>query len=127
MAQKIQKRSQKYWQNRMDLLEQSSHDKGLAASFDIEKAYKQAEKEINNQIYQWFGRFIENNDLNNMSEAKKLLNSKELKELQWDVNEYIQHAEENELNGKWIKELENASAKHHISRLDALSYRYRNR
>lgn len=36
------------------------------------------------------------------------------------MEEYIKHGEENALTGAWMKELENASARVHISRLDAL-------
>lgn len=55
-----------------------------------------------------------------MAEAKRLLNSKELAEFRWDVKKYIKYGEENALNLQWMKELENASARVHISRLKAL-------
>lgn len=45
---------------------------------------------------------------------------KELAELKWDVNQYIQYGQENAINGTWVKQLENASARFHISRLEAL-------
>lgn len=40
--------------------------------------------------------------------------------MKWDIQEYIKYGQENELNAGWMKELENASAKFHISRLEAL-------
>ena len=43
-----------------------------------------------------------------------------MQEFHWTVEEYIQYAQDNELSGQWIRQLENASAKVHISRLDAL-------
>ena len=43
--------------------------------------------------------------------------------VQVDVNEYIKYGKENAINQKWMKELENASAKWHISRLEALKVR----
>lgn len=49
-----------------------------------------------------------------------MLTSKELAELKWDINQYIQYGQENALSGTWVKELENASARFHISRLEAL-------
>lgn len=49
-----------------------------------------------------------------------MLNAKELAELKWDVNQYIQYGQENAINGTWVKQLENASARFHISRLEAL-------
>lgn len=52
--------------------------------------------------------------------VKKILSEKELKEFKWTVEEYIKYGEEHALNGKWKKELENASARVHISRLESL-------
>lgn len=49
-----------------------------------------------------------------------MLNAKELAELKWDVNQYIQYGEENAISDTWAKQLENASASFHISRLEAL-------
>lgn len=36
------------------------------------------------------------------------------------MSEYIAHGEENAVSGAWIKQLENASARYHVSRLEAL-------
>ena len=58
-----------------------------------------------------------------MQEAKKLLSTKELKEFRWDVKEYIKYGRENDMNQMWMKELENASARVHINRLEALRIR----
>jgi phage putative head morphogenesis protein, SPP1 gp7 family len=55
-----------------------------------------------------------------MQEAQKMLTAKELEEFKWDVNEYIKYGQENAINGTWVKQLENASARYHISRLEAL-------
>ncbi|EOY7256299.1 minor capsid protein, partial [Clostridioides difficile] len=38
----------------------------------------------------------------------------------WSVEEYIKYGKENAINQKWMKELENASARVHITRLEAL-------
>ncbi|WFD12217.1 minor capsid protein [Tepidibacter hydrothermalis] len=45
---------------------------------------------------------------------------KELAEFKWDVKEYIKYGELNEINQLWMKQLENASARYHISRLESL-------
>lgn len=71
------------------------------------------------QLSAWYQRFADNNEIS-LAEARKLLNSSELAEFRWTVEEYIKHGEENALTGAWMKELENASARVHISRLDAL-------
>ncbi len=43
-----------------------------------------------------------------------------MQELRWTVEEYIKAAKENQLDGRWVKELENASARAHITRLEAM-------
>lgn len=108
-----------YWQKRFELLEQSQHNIGVQCYADIEKQYRQAQKTLEGQIAAWYQRFASNNGVT-LAEAKRMLNAKELAELKWDVNQYIQYGQENAINGTWVKQLENASARFHISRLEAL-------
>lgn len=108
-----------YWQKRFELLEQAAHQQGVQCYADIEKQYRQAQKQLEGQIAAWYQRFASNNGVT-LAEAKRMLNTKELAELKWDVNQYIQYGQENAINGTWVKQLENASARFHISRLEAL-------
>lgn len=108
-----------YWQKRFELLEQAAHQQGVQCYADIEKQYRQAQKQLEGQIAAWYQRFAANNGVT-LAEAKRMLNAKELAELKWDVNQYIQYGQENAINGTWVKQLENASARFHISRLEAL-------
>lgn len=108
-----------YWQKRFELLEQAAHQQGVQCYADIEKQYRQAQKQLEGQIAAWYQRFAFNNGVT-LAEAKRMLNAKELAELKWDVNQYIQYGQENAINGTWVKQLENASARFHISRLEAL-------
>lgn len=108
-----------YWQKRFELLEQTAHQQGVQCYADIEKQYRQAQKQLEGQIAAWYQRFASNNGIT-LAEAKRMLNAKELAELKWDVNQYIQYGQENAINGTWVKQLENASARFHISRLEAL-------
>lgn len=108
-----------YWKKRFELLEQSQNQKGLQCCADIERQYRQAQKQIEGQIAVWYQRFANNNNIT-LSEARKMLISKELEELKWDINQYIKYGKENAINGIWMKQLENASARYHISRLEAL-------
>ena len=48
------------------------------------------------------------------------MKTSDLKEFKWDVLDYIKYGKENAVNGQWVKQLENASAKFHISKLEAL-------
>lgn len=112
-------KNSEYWQQRFEQLENASHQEAMTVYSRIEESFYQAQKEIENKINSWYVRFANNNEIT-INEAKKLLNSNELKEFKWDVQEYIKYGHENELNELWMKELENASTKYHISRLEAL-------
>ena len=112
-------KSSEYWKKRFELLEQSQNQKGIQCYADIEKQYRQAQKQIEGQISAWYQRFASNNGVS-LADAKRMLNAKELAELKWDINQYIQYGQENAINGSWCKQLENASARYHISRLEAL-------
>lgn len=113
------KKNKDYWQGRFEQLEKASHKKAETVYTSIENSYIQAQKEIESKINNWYVRFANNNQIT-INEAKKLLNSQELKEFKWDVQEYIKYGKENRINDIWMKELENASAKYHISRLESL-------
>ena len=108
-----------YWQGRFEQLEKASHQEAMQVYSNIEQSFMEVQKELERKINNWYVRFADNNQIS-ITEAKKLLNSKELKEFKWDVKDYIKYGHENELNESWMKELENASAKYHISRLEAL-------
>lgn len=108
-----------YWKDRFEQIEKICHDKGAVTYREIEEQYRKAQREIESQISVWYQRFAVNNGIT-MQEARRLLTSGELAELKWDVNEYIKYGQQNAIDGKWMKQLENASARAHISRLEAL-------
>lgn len=108
-----------YWKDRFEQIEKICHDKGAVTYREIEEQYRKAQREIESQISVWYQRFAVNNGIT-MQEARSLLTSGELAELKWDVNEYIKYGQQNAIDGKWMKQLENASARAHISRLEAL-------
>ena len=108
-----------YWKDRFEQIEKICHDKGAVTYREIEEQYRKAQREIESQISVWYQRFAVNNGIT-MQEARRLLTSRELAELKWDVNEYIKYGQQNAIDGKWMKQLENASARAHISRLEAL-------
>lgn len=108
-----------YWKLRFEQLEQAQNQKGVKAYADIERQYKEAQKQLEGQIARWYQRFATNNGIS-LAEARQYLKGADLKEFKWDVQEYIKYGQENALNSGWMKELENASAKYHISKLEAL-------
>lgn len=114
-----------YWRKRFEENQKNILKPADDYIIEVEKIFKQAENDIEKEIAVWYQRFADNNGITDMSEAKKRLKGKELKELKWNVNEYIKHGRENGIYADWSKELENASARVHISRLEALELQCR--
>ena len=115
-------KSREYWQNRHMLIESLNNAQGVNVKADIDKAFRMAENNIQGEIEKWYSRIADNNGVS-ISKARQLLTNRELEEFKWDLKDYIKYGEENNLNGKWIKELENASGRWHINRLEALKLR----
>lgn len=108
-----------YWAQRMKNMEEALLDQSYSYVQNLDAQFARAQAEIEKQITVWYRRFAVNNEIT-LAEAKRLLNSTELAEFQWSVQEYIKYGQENALDGRWMRQLENASAKVHISRLEAI-------
>ena len=113
------KRNGEYWKKRFEILEESAVNRGLEYYESLDRQYREAEKRIESQISVWYQRFENNNNIT-LADARKFLTSSELEELRWSVEEYIKHGTENAISQEWMRELENASTKVHISRLESL-------
>lgn len=113
--------SNNYWSKRFEEEEKQralANDKSFKK---IEKQYKLAEQQIKNDINKWYRRIADNNEIS-LADAKKLLKKNELQEFKWALEEFTEKAK----SGDWKKELENASARIHIQRLEALQLQVRN-
>lgn len=108
-----------YWKERFKQLEEAQNRIGADTYDEIEQQYRRALRELEGKISVWYQRLADNNSVS-MAEARRMLSKNELKEFKWDVNDYIKYGKENAIDQRWMKELENASAKFHISRLEAL-------
>lgn len=108
-----------YWAQRIKNMEDALKDQSYSYVENLEAQFSRAQAEIERQMSVWYQRFAANNEIT-LADAKRLLNSDELAEFHWTVQEYIKYGQENALDGAWMKQLENASAKVHISRLEAL-------
>lgn len=114
-----------YWKQRFTQLEAAQNRKGATAYLEMEKQYKAAQNELEAQIARWYQRFADRNSIS-LAQAKQWLKGQDLAEFKWDVKEYIKYGKENAINGAWMQELENASSKFHISRLEALQIQTQN-
>lgn len=115
-----------YWADRF-ISEEERRDRDNRRYYStIEKEYNKALAGLEKDIEYWLGRIAKNNDIS-LSGAKELLSKKELQEFKWTVEEYIKKGEENGVSGQWLKQLENASARVHIQRLEALKIQIQDR
>lgn len=112
-------KNSEYWQKRFEELEDRRTKDAAAYYKDVEKQYRIAQNNIERDIERWYQRLADNNGIS-YAAAKRLLNKNELAEFKWSVEEYIKKGKENAVNQKWMKELENASARVHISQLEAM-------
>ena len=115
-----------YWAERFTQLEESNHREAEKVMQDVEAAYRAATRQIESDISRWYRRFADNNGVVSMAEARRLLSSRELKEFKWTVGDYARHAKENGVTADWTKQLENASARWHVSRLEAIRLEMQN-
>lgn len=111
------KKTNAYWRKRFEQLEIAQLNKGLSAYHELERQYTQATRAVEKEIAAWYSRYAEQNKIT-LSEAKKLLAGRDLEAFRMDVKEYIRKGAS--LDPQWAKQLEQASVRVHISRLEAL-------
>lgn len=109
--------NRKYWEKRFELLEDAMNNKGIEYFHDLERIYGNAIKQTENDIARWYLRYAKNEKVS-LAEAKKQLTKNELKEFRMSVEEYVKKGES--LDPQWAAELERASTKFHVTRLEAL-------
>lgn len=108
-----------YWTKRMLMLEEASHRSAKSCVKQVLAAFVRSKVRINDEIEKWVARIAINNEVS-MAEARKYLKGDELDDFHLTVEEYIALGQTN-TNRRWEKILENASAKEHITRLEAMS------
>ena len=114
-----------YWAQRLKNMEDALKDQVYSDYVqNLDEQFAAADAEIRRQMESWYQRLAANNDIT-LADAKKLLTADELEEFHWSVEQYIKYGEQNALDQKWVKQLENASAKVHVSRLEALQVQIR--
>lgn len=106
-----------YWRKRFELLEASQLKKGIDAYHELERQYTLASRAVEKEILAWYSRYAKENEIT-LSEAKKLLSGRDLDAFRMDVKEYIKKGAS--LDPKWLAQLEQASVRVHVSRLQAL-------
>lgn len=114
-----------YWANRLKIMEDALKDQSYEYVKNLDKQFDVAITQLDTQIRAWYQRFADNNGGISYAEAQKLLTTGELEEFKWTVQQYIEAGKKHAVSGEWAKELENASARVHISRLESLKMQLR--
>lgn len=114
-----------YWARRLKIMEDALKDRSYDRVRELDELFDAAVADIDTQIRAWYQRFAANNGGISYAEAHKLLTAGELKEFKWTVQQYIKAGKEHAVSGAWAKELENASVRVHISRLESLKMQIR--
>lgn len=112
-------RNADYWRGRFSILEDSAHREAQKTIQDMEELYLDAQRSVQKEIESWYARFAGNNQIS-LTDARKWLTAGQLEEFHWSVEQYIKIGEQAGLDAAWLKKLENASTRFHISRLEAV-------
>ncbi|MDR2943652.1 MAG: minor capsid protein [Methanosarcinales archaeon] len=86
---------------------------------EIGQEYLKAISNIEKEIRGWYFRYASANGMT-LTDARKLLTAAELDVFKMSVEEYIELGKKNAINPIYMKQLEAASVKAHITRLEAL-------
>lgn len=119
-------RNDDYWKRRAEQLENALNKKNRQTYKELERIFDRTIRDIERAINRWYTRYLMNNDDISLAEAKRRLAKRELEEFKWDVQEYIRKGRANGISADFAKQLENASARVHISRLEALKFELQN-
>lgn len=108
-----------YWRGRFAILENSAHKQADEYLQTLEDIYRGTEQSVQRDIESWYQRFATNNNVT-LAEARKMLTTGQLEEFKWTVDQYVKAAQRADLSPEWIKKLENASTRFHVSRLETI-------
>ncbi|MCL2461389.1 MAG: phage head morphogenesis protein, partial [Defluviitaleaceae bacterium] len=117
-------KSSEYWSKRYEALNNALLNRGEQFVNDSVSQFRAAQTAVTKEIEAFYGRFAKNNGVT-MADAKKLLDAGELAEFRWTVQDYIKYGQKNPIDGRWTKQLENASIRVRVSRLEALETQIR--
>ena len=112
-------KNREYWQKRFEQLQIKQINKSAEYYAEIEKQFKKAFSSMQADIEKWYMRFADNEGIT-LQEARKRLNARELEEFRWTVEEYIEKGKTLKYSDEFAEELERASIRVHITRLESL-------
>lgn len=111
-------KSKDYWKKRSEQVARKQYKKVDKYINSMQLEYEIAKDSIQKDIESFYARFATNNEIT-LDEARKLLNSNELREFKMGLKEFRKKAKNNP-DGIWTQELNNVYYKTRVSRLEAL-------
>lgn len=108
-----------YWNKRFLLLEDAQNKKAIGYYAELEKQFTIAAQRADKELNAWYLRFAKAEGIS-YADAKKALNKNELEAFRMSVEEYIEKGKTLKYSDQWAKELERASTKFHVTRLESL-------
>ncbi len=112
-------KSSEYWQKRSEQLHNEQFRKAdKYIDTHLKREYDRATSSILRDIEVFYHRFAVNNEIS-LAEARKLLNSDQLKEFKMSLEEFTELAKNNP-DGRWTQLLNNVYYKVRVTRLQAL-------
>lgn len=113
-----------YWAERMTLLQEKLLQKAETLLPETEKAYRRAMLHIQREIEVFYQRYAKEEGLT-LAAAKEKLTAAERNDLLLTLEEYIEAAQRNHADPKWIEKLHATSTHVRITRLEALELQMR--
>ncbi|AJA42652.1 head morphogenesis protein (endogenous virus) [Clostridium phage phiCT9441A] len=117
-------KNKEYWKKRSEQVATKQYKKADNYILSMQLEYQEALYTIQKDIESFYSRFAANNEIS-LQEAKRLLNSNELREFKMGLKEFTNKAKNN-IDDKWEQELNNVSYKVRISRLQSLQTQINN-
>ncbi|WP_282804568.1 minor capsid protein [Clostridium tetani] len=117
-------KSKDYWKKRSEQVARKQYKKVDKYINSMQLEYEIAKDSIQKDIESFYSKFAANNEIS-LQDARRLLNSNELREFKMDLKEFTNKAKNN-IDDKWEQELNNVSYKVRISRLQALQTQINN-
>lgn len=106
-----------YWQKRSEESVNRYESAVNQTLKELTRALESARKDIQEQIYNFYGRYAKNNQVS-LQEAQKALNRDELRDFRSSLDDFRELAENS--IGQFNLQLENLSVKSRVTRLEAL-------
>ena len=102
-------KNSKYWEDRALLIENDNYNNTMYHAAKVKEQYELANERIQKEINKFYEDFAINNQIG-LAEARRILNSNELKEFKTTLKQY-QKMIENDINGELTEKILNISIK----------------